>query len=195
MFYIYIDVVAVEIPVPGVGTEALAQVIRYMREHRGVEPPIVEKPLRSKVMKDVCPYKWDATFIDEIGEVRQDLYNLILAANYMDIKSLLHLGCAKVASLIKGQPLEAIKGILDPAGDKERLVEKNKRIAADAAENAKKAAAAAAAPKPAAAAAGAGSKGSSPAAAAASSPPAAAAATKPAAKPAAAAAAAAAAGR
>ena len=36
------------------------------------------------------------------------------AANYMDIRSLLHLGCAKVASLIKGQPLEKIKGILDP---------------------------------------------------------------------------------
>jgi hypothetical protein len=42
------------------------------------------------------------------------LYDLILAANYMDIKSLLHLGCAKVASLIKGQPLEKIKEILDP---------------------------------------------------------------------------------
>jgi len=24
----------------------------------GVEPPIIEKPLRSKVMKDVCPHKW-----------------------------------------------------------------------------------------------------------------------------------------
>jgi len=50
----------------------------------------------------------------KIGETRQQLYDLILAANYMDIKSLLHLGCAKVASLIKGQPLEKIKEILDP---------------------------------------------------------------------------------
>ena len=40
------------------------------------------------------------------------LYDLILAANYMDIKSLLHLGCACVASLIKGQPLDKIKDIL-----------------------------------------------------------------------------------
>jgi len=32
----------------------------------------------------------------------------------MDVKSGLHLGCAKVASLIKGQPLEKIKEILDP---------------------------------------------------------------------------------
>jgi len=80
----------------------------------GVTAPILEKPLRSKVMRDVCQDKWDAEFIDRIGETRQVLYDLILAANYMDIKGLLHLGCAKVASLIKGQPLEKIKEILDP---------------------------------------------------------------------------------
>lgn len=31
----------------------------------------------------------------------------------MDIKSALHLGCARVASLIKGQPLEKVREILD----------------------------------------------------------------------------------
>jgi len=81
-----------------------------MTHHAGVEPPIIEKPLRSKLMKDVCKDKWDAEFIDNIGNNRQQLYDLILAANYMDVKSLLHLGCAKVASLIKGQPLEKNQG-------------------------------------------------------------------------------------
>ena len=99
-------------PIPGVLSPILAEVIVYMNHHKGVEPPIVEKPLRSKVMKDVCKDPFDADFIDRIGENRQALYDLILAANYMDIKSLLHLGCAKVASLIKGQPLEKIKDIL-----------------------------------------------------------------------------------
>ena len=79
---------------------------------QGVEPPIIEKPLRSKNMKDVCRDAWDAEYIDKVGDDRQSLYDLILASNYMDIKSLLHLGCAKVASLIKGQPLEKIKDIL-----------------------------------------------------------------------------------
>jgi hypothetical protein len=65
-------------------------------------------------MKAVCADKWDAEYIDKIGGDRQQLYDLILGANYLDIKSLLHLGCAKVASLIKGQPLEKIKEILDP---------------------------------------------------------------------------------
>jgi len=101
-----------EVPIPGVVGEILKLVIDYCNHHKGVEPPIIEKPLRSKIMKDVCKDKWDAEFIDKIGENRQTLYDLILAANYMDIKSLLHLGCAKVASLIKGQPLEKIKDIL-----------------------------------------------------------------------------------
>lgn len=103
-----------EVIIPSVLGSVLENVLTYMKTHKGVEPPIIEKPLRSKVMKDVCPVKSDADFIDKIGENRQALYDLILAANYMDIKSLLHLGCAKVASLIKGQPLEKIKDILDP---------------------------------------------------------------------------------
>jgi S-phase kinase-associated protein 1 len=106
------DPTATEVPIPGVSSAILAEVINYMNHHKGVEPPIVEKPLRSKVMKDVCKDPFDAEFIDRIGDNRQALYDLILAANYMDIKSLLHLGCAKVASLIKGQPLEKIKEIL-----------------------------------------------------------------------------------
>jgi len=106
------DQSATEVPLPGVEGPILLEVIRYMEHHRGVEPPIVEKPLRSKVMKEVCQDSWDAEYIDTIGDDRQKLYDVILAANYMDIKSLLHLGCAKVASLIKGQPLEKIKDIL-----------------------------------------------------------------------------------
>lgn len=96
-------------------SDALESVIRYMNEHKGVEPPIMEKPLRSKVMADVCPHKWDATFIDEVADVKmKNLYDLVTTSNYLDIQSLLHLGCAKVAAMIKGQPLEKVKEILDP---------------------------------------------------------------------------------
>lgn len=116
------DATATEVPIPSAKSEILELVVSYMQHHGGVEPPIIEKPLRSKVMKDVCNDKWDADFIDSIGDQRQQLYDVILAANYMDIKSLLHLGCAKVASLIKGQPLEKIKDILAvaPKGEKKK---------------------------------------------------------------------------
>jgi len=118
---------ASEVPIPGVKSEILEKVIEYMNHHKGVEPPIIEKPLRSKVLKDVCKDPWDADFIDRIGENRQELYDLILAANYMDVKSLLHLGCAKVASLIKGQPLEKIKDILAQGTKSEKKESKNEK--------------------------------------------------------------------
>jgi S-phase kinase-associated protein 1 len=105
---------------PGVRGDILAKVVEYLVYHKGVESQAPDKPLRSAVMKDVCKDPWDADYIDRIGANRQQLYELILAANYMDIKTLLHLGCAKVASLIKGQPLEKAKDILmkgeTPAG-------------------------------------------------------------------------------
>jgi S-phase kinase-associated protein 1 len=111
------DKEATEVPLD-VSGPVLKLIAAYMTYHGGVEPPIVEKPLKSKLMKEVTN-PWDAEFIDEIGQEKQALYDLILAANYMDIKSLLHLGCAKVASLIKGQPLEKIKEILSTGGKSE----------------------------------------------------------------------------
>jgi len=105
------DASAADIPL-NVKGDILSLIVEYMNHHEGTEPPIVEKPLRSKVMKDVVKDPWDAEFIDKIGDNRQQLYDLILAANYLDIKALMHLGCAKVASLIKGQPLEKIREIL-----------------------------------------------------------------------------------
>lgn len=121
------DPSATEVPIPGVSSAILVEVIAYMAHHKGVEPPIIEKPLRSKVMKDVCKDPWDADFIDRIGDNRQALYDVILAANYMDIKSLLHLGCAKVASLIKGQPLEKIKDILSTGAPGTKPTEGDKK--------------------------------------------------------------------
>jgi hypothetical protein len=102
------------VPIPGVSSGILELIVIYMNEHKGVEPPIIETPLRSKVMKEVCSHKWDAEYIDEIGENRQQLYDLILGANYMGINSLMRLGCAKVASFIKDNPLSMIRDILDP---------------------------------------------------------------------------------
>jgi len=92
----------------------LREVVRYIISHKTKHPPLIQKPLISKVMKDVCACKWDAWFIDEVGDNRQLLYDVILLANALNIQGLLHLACAKVASLIKGQPLANIQNILNP---------------------------------------------------------------------------------
>ena len=102
------DPSAKSIPIPAVDGKIMSLIVEYAKHHKGSEPPIIDKPLRSKQMSDVCKDKWDADFIDKVGNDEaglQPLYDLILAANYMDIKNLLHLGCAKVASLIKGNTI------------------------------------------------------------------------------------------
>eukprot|EP00808_Paulinella_micropora_P032080 g24924.t1 len=99
----------IEIRVLSANRDVLELLEKYMRYHHDKPDRAIPKPLRSKDMHKSCPYPWDASFIDI---PRQRLYDLISAANFLAIPSLVELGCAKVASLIKGQPLERIRDIL-----------------------------------------------------------------------------------
>jgi S-phase kinase-associated protein 1 len=94
--------------------EIMAHVVEYMNHHKGVEPPIIPKPAKSNKMIELCEDKWDADYINNIGKKRQVLYDVMSAANHLTMNVLLHLGCAKVGVMIKGQPLDSLKGILDP---------------------------------------------------------------------------------
>ncbi len=100
--------------VPLVDSRILAHIIEYMAHHKGMEKPCIPRPLKSNRMSEVCEDPWDAEFIDAIKSNRQDLYDLVLAINYMDIKAMLHLGCATIASIIKGQPLDKMSDLLNP---------------------------------------------------------------------------------
>eukprot|EP01033_Poteriospumella_lacustris_P005023 gene5023-3586_t len=99
------DEEAQEIPLPNVKSSILAKVIEYAQHYISEPMYEIEKPLKSANMKDVVQ-EWYANFV----AVDQDvLFELILAANYMDIKPLLDLTCATVASLIKGKNAEEIR--------------------------------------------------------------------------------------
>lgn len=94
-----------EIPLPNVKAEVLKKVVNYMKYHADNPAKEIEKPLKSANMSEVVS-QWDADFVDVDQEL---LFELILAANYMDIKPLLDLTCAKVASMIKGKTPEQIR--------------------------------------------------------------------------------------
>jgi S-phase kinase-associated protein 1 len=94
-----------EIPLSDVKASTLAKVIEFMKHHVDSKLPEIEKPLRSANLAEIVP-EWDARFVEVDQEV---LFELMLAANYMDIKSLLDLTCAKVASVIKGKSPEEIR--------------------------------------------------------------------------------------
>ena len=88
-----------DIPLPNVKSAVLKKIIEYCKHAKESPPTEIEKPLKSANMQDVVADKWYATFIEVDQEV---LFELILAANYLDIKPLLELGCASVAAMMKG---------------------------------------------------------------------------------------------
>lgn len=93
----------------------LIQVCAYLQHHRGREPQPVAAPIRATTLKTIVPDAWDATFIDDVfAHCKQDLYELILGAMKLQIDGLLHLGCIKIASLIKNQPYEIAWQVLHP---------------------------------------------------------------------------------
>jgi len=102
-----------EIPLPNVKSSVLKKVVEYMKYHADNPAKEIEKPLKSANMAEVVS-QWDADFVDVDQEV---LFELILAANYMDIKPLLDLTCAKVASMIKGKTPEAIRKTFNIVND------------------------------------------------------------------------------
>ncbi|XP_076935924.1 SKP1-like protein 1B [Bidens hawaiensis] len=87
------------IPLPNVTSKILSKVIEYCKKH--VEAPTTEDYLTEEEIK-----AFDADFV----KVDQStLFDLILAANYLNIKSLLDLTCQTVADMIKGKTPEEIR--------------------------------------------------------------------------------------
>jgi S-phase kinase-associated protein 1 len=97
-----------------VSGDVLQRVIEYMAFHETTAAPEIDKPLRSANLADCGVSAQDVSFVD-VGQ--EELFNLILAANYMDIKPLLDLACAKVASMLKGKTPEAIRKQFDIVND------------------------------------------------------------------------------
>lgn len=102
-----------EIPLPNVKSEVLKKVIEFCVHHLNEPMTEIEKPLKSQNMADVVQ-KWYADFVD-LEQVL--LFELILAANYMDIKPLLDLTCATVASMIKGKTPDEIRATFNIVND------------------------------------------------------------------------------
>ncbi|KAG6970623.1 hypothetical protein JG688_00004780 [Phytophthora aleatoria] len=117
-----------EIPLPNVKAHVLAKVVEFCQHHKDSPMAEIQKPLKSNVLSESVD-QWDAKFVDVADQ--ELLFELILAANYMDIKSLLDLSCAKVACMIKGKTPEEIRatfGITEEFTEEEqqRILEENK---------------------------------------------------------------------
>jgi|JI6StandDraft_1071083.scaffolds.fasta_scaffold19227_2 S-phase kinase-associated protein 1 len=103
----YVDTGAEEeIFLPNVKGSVLSKVFAYCEHYRDTEPKEIEKPLPKNTLTDLVS-AWDEQFISQ--GTQEEILELILASNYLDIKSLLELSCAKVATMIKGKSPEEIR--------------------------------------------------------------------------------------
>jgi hypothetical protein len=92
----------------------LALICEFLTHHDGNVPARIPKPLPSKNLL-LYISRWDDNFLESAASPHiQTLYDVILAALQLGIDPLLHYGCAKIAALIKGQPVENIQPILQP---------------------------------------------------------------------------------
>ena len=89
------------IPLPNVTSKILSKVIEYCKKH--VDAPAAED---RAVTADDDLKTFDADFV-KVDQAT--LFDLILAANYLNIKSLLDLTCQTVADMIKGKTPEEIR--------------------------------------------------------------------------------------
>ena len=96
-----------EIPLPQVKKPILEKIVVYCQKLKdiGGNPPEIDKPLSHNDMHQVV----DAWYADYINLEQEELFELVMAANYLDIKPLLELSCAKVASQIKNKSVVEIR--------------------------------------------------------------------------------------
>jgi S-phase kinase-associated protein 1 len=123
------------IPLPNVSGKTMKYVIQYMEYHWNNRAEPIEKPLKGKV-EDVIS-EWDKKFLytDLIKEGDEKQHELlidgIMAANFLNIKDMLDLTCAAVASMIKGKTPEQIRALFNIENDfspeeEEKIREENR---------------------------------------------------------------------
>ncbi|KAJ0232508.1 SKP1 component [Hirschfeldia incana] len=102
------DCVENGIPISNINGEILAKVIAYCKKH--VVLPDGDTSSSSKEdLKD-----WDAEFMNTD---QSTLFDLILAANFLNVKDLLDLGCQTVADMITGKTPEEIRTVFNIEND------------------------------------------------------------------------------
>ena len=89
------------IPLPNVRAVILEKIIQWAAYHKNDDPPSSEDDDKTD---DISV--WDSEFLNIDQET---LFELILAANYLDIRPLLKTTCKTVANMIKGKTPEQIQ--------------------------------------------------------------------------------------
>eukprot|EP00804_Cyclotella_cryptica_P005423 CCRYP_002965-RA/>CCRYP_002965-RA protein AED:0.12 eAED:0.12 QI:442/1/1/1/0.66/0.75/4/605/201 len=104
---------AVEIPLPNVKASVLAKVVEFCTHYKEEPMKPITTPLESMVIDEIVQ-SFYARFV-EVDQVM--LFELVTAANFMDIKPLLDLTCLAVSIYIKGKSPDEIRRIFNISND------------------------------------------------------------------------------
>ena len=102
-----------EIQLPKVTAAVMTKIIEFCEHYQTEEMTAIVTPLQSTNIKDmVQPFYAEYTNLEQTM-----LFELITAANYMDIKPLMDLTCLIVALMIKGKSTEEMRVIFNIEND------------------------------------------------------------------------------
>ncbi|EMD91994.1 hypothetical protein COCC4DRAFT_63446 [Bipolaris maydis ATCC 48331] len=93
------------IPIPNVNEAVMKKVLEWCTHHKN-DPPATQDDDSDSRKKSTDIDEWDQKFMQVDQEM---LFEIILAANYLDIKALLDVGCKTVANMIKGKSPDEIR--------------------------------------------------------------------------------------
>jgi S-phase kinase-associated protein 1 len=96
------------IPLPNVNSKALAKLVEYCSKYPFSSPAPLVPNDQSKSLYALSD--WEKTFLDVPNDF---LFELILAANYLDIEPLLSLCCKNVANMLRGKNPEEIRELFN----------------------------------------------------------------------------------
>jgi len=101
------------IPIPNVNEAVLKKVIEWCEHHKDDSPSSNDDDSDSR-KRSTDIEEWDQKFMQVDQEM---LFEIILAANYLDIKPLLDVGCKTVANMIKNKTPEEIRKTFNITND------------------------------------------------------------------------------
>ena len=88
------------IVLPKINRTTMERIIQYAKHTKEYPPsPKISKPLKSSKMADIVD-DWYASFINM---EQKEIFDIINAADYLCMKSLMDLGCTKIATMMKGK--------------------------------------------------------------------------------------------
>ena len=93
------------IPLPNVNGATLKKVVEWCEHHKADYKEFADEDESTRPRLDDIP-DWDVSFFN-IDQA--EIFEIILAANYLDIKGLLNIGCKSVAKMMEGKSPEQIR--------------------------------------------------------------------------------------